>query len=88
MVRQGTTASHADSFKKKVENGLQPGRQTVATLRMKQKAPARLEPPDTNVRRLQAPDSPMRFLRTLKLCEEALAAMEVGTAILQESAHS
>jgi hypothetical protein len=36
-----------------------------ADLAMKEKARARLEQPDTTMRRFQAPDSLMRFLRTL-----------------------
>ncbi len=32
---------------------------------MKEKALARLDPPDTNIRRFQAPDLLMRFLKSL-----------------------
>jgi site-specific recombinase XerD len=40
-------------------------RYVEADLAMKEKALARLEPPDTQLRRYQAPDSLMRFLQTL-----------------------
>ena len=40
-------------------------RYVEADLEMKQKALARLEAPDTKIRRYQAPDSLMRFLKTL-----------------------
>jgi site-specific recombinase XerD len=40
-------------------------RYVEADLAMKEKALARLEPPDTQIRRYQAPDSLMRFLQTL-----------------------
>ena len=40
-------------------------RYVEATLAMKEKALARLEPPDTKLRRFQAPDALMQFLQTL-----------------------
>lgn len=40
-------------------------RYVEADLAMKEKALARLDPPDTNIRRFQAPDSLMRFLKSL-----------------------
>lgn len=40
-------------------------RYVEADLAMKEKALARLDPPDTTIRRFQAPDSLMRFLQTL-----------------------
>ena len=40
-------------------------RYVEADLAMKEKALARLEAPDTRIRRYQAPDSLMRFLKTL-----------------------
>ena len=40
-------------------------RYVEADLAMKEKALARLEPPNTKMRRCQAPDSLMRFLQTL-----------------------
>lgn len=40
-------------------------RYVEADLAMKEKALARLDPPDTTLRRFRAPDSLMRFLQTL-----------------------
>ncbi|UUZ65461.1 hypothetical protein LP414_16395 [Polaromonas sp. P1(28)-13] len=43
---------------------------TEADLAMKEKVLARLEAPDTKLRRFRAPDSLMRFLQALGLCIE------------------
>ena len=40
-------------------------RYVEANLAMKEKALARLDPPNTKMRRFRAPDSLMRFLQTL-----------------------
>lgn len=44
------------------------------TWQCKEEALARLEPPDTTMRRYRAPDSLMPFLQTLKLCKECAGA--------------
>jgi hypothetical protein len=40
-------------------------RYVEANLAMKEKALARLDPPDTNMRKFRAPDALMRFLQSL-----------------------